>query len=68
VHAGEQVVVCVAEANLDVRSWISDLSPDTVDVCVIFTQEAAFGSDPRTPIFNRTPSDAAGILGIGRFG
>src|SRR5882762_11611926 len=43
VHAGEQVVVCVAEANLDVRSWISDLSPDTVDICVIFTQEAAFG-------------------------
>jgi len=47
VHAGEEVVACVAEANLD---------------------KSVFPDDPGTAIFNRTPVENAGILGVGRYG
>jgi len=47
VRAGEQVVACVAEANLD---------------------KTVFGSDPRAAVYNRTPVENAGILGVGRNG
>jgi linoleate 10R-lipoxygenase len=47
VLAGDRVVACVAEANLD---------------------KNVFGRDPRTAVYNRTPVEYAGIMGIGPYG
>jgi hypothetical protein len=67
VRKGEQVVVCIAEANLDVRSLFVVLSPDCA-YCFDVTQKNVFGSDPRAAVFNRTPVENAGILGVEPYG
>jgi hypothetical protein len=67
VRIGEQVVACVAEANLDVRFLVWGLSPKFADFLFVM-QKTIFGTDPRAAVYNRTPVENAGILGVGRNG
>jgi hypothetical protein len=67
VLAGERVIACVAEANLDVRSLsrCSKLkSADALDTM----QKNVFGPDPRATVYNRTPVENTGILGVEPYG
>ena len=63
VHKNERVVVCVAEANLDVPFRFLNLSLTFADICIAL-QKKIFGSGP---IYNR-PVQNAGILGVGCHG
>jgi hypothetical protein len=67
VLAGDRVVACVAEANLDVRSLPRNFNFESTDAFVT-SQKNVFGRDPRTAVYNRTPVEYAGIMGIGPYG
>lgn len=67
VQAGTKIVACVAEANLDVCSHA--LRPaDRIYSFLSVMQKTVFGSDSRAAVYNRTPVENAGILGVGRHG
>lgn len=58
---------CVAEANLDVRTLHRHYNLESTDTSVTL-QKNVFGPDPRAAVYNRTPVENTGIIGIEPYG